>query len=129
MKEIYVDFILDHYKNPRNFGEIKDADFSHADGNPLCGDVIKMDLKVKEGIIVDVKFKGHGCAISMAAASILTELIKDKPLKFAKGLTKDDIFDALGIPIGPTRVKCALLALKVLQAALGELKEVVNPEL
>ena len=101
MKDIYVDFILDHYKNPRNFGEIENPDYSHADGNPLCGDVIKMDLKVKDGVIVDVKFKGQGCAISMAAASILTELIKGKPLEYAKNLTKDDIFDALGIPIGP----------------------------
>lgn len=123
MKDIYIDFILDHYKNPRNFGDLPHPDFSHAEGNPLCGDVVKMDLQVKDGIIEDVKFRGHGCAISMAAASILTELIKGKSLDYAKSLTKDDIFDVLGIPIGPTRIKCALLALKVLQDALKDVEE------
>ncbi len=118
LKDIYVDYILEHYKHPRNFGEISNPDFTATDGNPYCGDVIRIDMKVEEGIIKDIKFKGSGCAISQAAASILTELMKGKPLDYAKEFTKDDMLDALGIPVGPARIKCALLAYTVLKAAL-----------
>lgn len=122
MHDIYAEFILDHYKNPRNFGKIEDADISHEEGNPYCGDVIRIDLKLKDNVIEDVKFSGQGCTISMAAASILTEMIKGKSLDYVKQLTKEDMLEALGIPVGPVRIKCALLALKVLKAGLYGIK-------
>ena len=120
MKEIYVDYIIEHSKHPRNFGEIENPDFSATDGNPYCGDIVKIDIKVEDEVIKDIKFNGSGCAISQAAASILTELVKGKSIEYAKKLTKDDMLEALGIPIGPQRMKCAMLAYVVLKKALGE---------
>jgi len=83
---------------------------------------VKIDIKVEDDIIKDIKFNGSGCAISQAAASILTELVKGKPLEFAKKFTKEDMLEALGIPIGPQRMKCALLAYTVMKKAIGETK-------
>ncbi|MHA2610165.1 MAG: Fe-S cluster assembly sulfur transfer protein SufU [bacterium JZ-2024 1] len=116
MSDIYLEYLLDHYKHPRNYGSIEDADISHQEGNPLCGDEIRFDIKLKEGKIEQVKFRGRGCAISLAAASILTEMIQGKSLEEARSLSKEQMLQALHIPIGPTRMKCALLALKVFKA-------------
>ena len=120
--DIYLEYILDHYKNPRNYGTLENPDISHEEGNPYCGDVIRFDLKIEDNKIVDVRFSGKGCTISQAAASILTGMIKGKDLDEVKKLTKEDMLEALGIPVGPTRIKCALLGLKVLKSGLYGLK-------
>jgi nitrogen fixation protein NifU and related proteins len=119
MEDLYRDFILDHYRNPRNAGTIEDADASFEDINPLCGDKIRMDLKVRDGIVTDVKFRGRGCAISQASASLLTEQIKGKPLAAISKIGKEDVLANMGIDISAARLKCALLGLKVLKQALA----------
>jgi nitrogen fixation NifU-like protein len=119
MDDLYRDFILDHYRNPRNAGTIEDADASFEDINPLCGDKIRMDLKVRDGIVTDVKFRGRGCAISQASASLLTEEIKGKPLAEISKIGKEDVLANMGINISAARLKCALLGLKVLKEALA----------
>jgi nitrogen fixation NifU-like protein len=119
MDELYRDFILDHYRNPRNAGALEQPDASFEDNNPLCGDKIRMDLKIRDGIVEDVKFKGRGCAISQASASLLTEEIKGKPIAAIDRIGKDDILTSLGINISAARMKCALLGLKVLKQALA----------
>jgi nitrogen fixation protein NifU and related proteins len=119
MDDLYRDFILDHYRNPRNAGTIEDADASFEDINPLCGDKIRMDLKVRDGIVTDVKFRGRGCAISQASASLLTEQIKGKPLGEISKIGKEDVLANMGINISAARLKCALLGLKVLKQALA----------
>ena len=113
--QFYREYILDHYKNPRNFGRIEGADISHEENNPLCGDVIGMDFRVADGVIEDVKFHGRGCAISQASASLLTERLKGRSLEEARGIGKEDVLEELGIDISPARLKCALLSLKVLK--------------
>lgn len=119
MDDLYRDFILDHYRNPRNAGTIEDADASFEDINPLCGDKIRMDLKVRDGIVTDVKFRGRGCAISQASASLLMEEIKGKPLAEISKIGKEDVLANMGINISAARLKCALLGLKVLKEALA----------
>ena len=115
-EQFYREYILDHYKNPRNFGRLEGADVSHEEENPLCGDVVGIDLKVEDGNIADVRFHGRGCAISQASASLLTERLKGMSLEDAKQIGKDDVLEELGIEISPARIKCALLSLKVLKA-------------
>lgn len=113
---IYQEELLDHYENPSNYGTLPNPDVSHEEDNPLCGDRIRIDLGVEDGIIKKVRFSGHGCTISLAAASMLTEEIAGKSLAEVKQLSRDDILEMIGIPLGPVRVKCALLPLKVLKA-------------
>ena len=116
---IYQENILDHYKNPRNFGKIENASVNHHEYNPLCGDKIDMFLIIdKNNKIVDVKFHGSGCAISQASASMLTEQIKGKNIKELKKLTKENILELLRIPISPVRLKCALLSLDTLKNSI-----------
>jgi nitrogen fixation NifU-like protein len=113
--QFYREHILDHYKNPRNYGRLEHPDISHEEDNPLCGDVIGMDFQVKDGVIEDVRFHGRGCAISQASASLLTERLKGLSLDQARKIGKDDVIGELGIQISPARIKCALLSLKVLK--------------
>lgn len=115
MADIYRENILDHYRNPRNHGTLEHPDITYEDSNPLCGDRIRIDLKVEDGRIADIKFSGRGCAISQAAASILTEMVEGESLDQIRTLSAQDLLDELGIPISPARVKCALLGLKVLK--------------
>lgn len=115
---LYREIILDHSKNPRNKGTLDPNDFSYVDVNPLCGDEIRIDVRVENDIVSEIKFSGRGCAISQAAASMLTELALGRPVADVKAITKEDILDELGVPIGPARMKCALLGLKVLKAGL-----------
>ena len=116
---MYQENILDHYKNPRNFGKIENASVHHHEYNPLCGDEIEMFLVLDENRkVVDVKFNGHGCAISQASASMLTEQIKGKNIDELKKMTKENILEMLGIPISPVRLKCALLSLDTLKNSI-----------
>jgi nitrogen fixation NifU-like protein len=124
MDDMYREVILDHYKNPRNHGKLDPADFSFEDDNPLCGDRIRIDVRVgDDNKVKEVAFSGQGCAISQASASILTEHIIGKSLDEVKQLSKDDILEMLGIELGPVRLKCALLSLKVLKAGVYGIKE------
>lgn len=121
-QEMYKENIIDYYKHPRNKAELKDYTHKHREINPLCGDDITLYLKVEKGKIKNASFTGKGCAISQASISLLTEKIKDMPLKEAKKIQKEDITNMLGIPISFVRMKCALLSLKVLSKELEETK-------
>ncbi len=117
--DIYREIILDHYRNPRNKGKIANADVSIHDSNPLCGDEIDIHMKIEGDKIRDIKFEGRGCAISQASASMLTEMVMNKQLTSVKDLTKDDILENIGLTnLGPARIKCALLSLKVLKLGM-----------
>jgi nitrogen fixation NifU-like protein len=116
VEDLYREVILDHYQNPRNYGTLEPADISYEEDNPVCGDHIRLDLRLRDGRVAEVRFSGHGCAISQASASMLTEEIQGKTLDELKAFSKDDLLDLLGIPLGPVRIKCALLSLKVLKA-------------
>jgi nitrogen fixation NifU-like protein len=128
-EDIYREIILDHYRNPRNKGRISDADVSFHDSNPLCGDEIDIHLKVEDNIVKDIKFEGRGCAISQASASMLTEMVMNKPLASVKELGKDDVLENIGlVNLGPARIKCALLSLKVLKMSMVEYYASKDPE-
>ena len=118
--DIYRELILDYYRSPRNYGKLEKFDIDARDTNPLCGDEIEMQIRVGDGQkIEEIKFYGKGCAISQASASMLTELAKGKPLDWVKQVSKEDIFKMLGDPdLGPSRVKCALLGMKVLKTGV-----------
>lgn len=123
MDDMYRDYILDHYKNPRNSGELPGATNTYHDTNPLCGDEITMALLIDGDVVTDVRFTGKGCAISQASASILTEEIKGKKLDEVKAIDRQHILENLGIPISPARIKCALLGLKAVKGAAWGLSE------
>ena len=120
MDDLYRDYILEHYRRPHNFGVLEDATASHEGANPLCGDRITLQVRVRDGTIDGVAFTGRGCAISQASASLLTDEIKGKPLATVEALTSSDVLDLLGIEISPARMKCALLSLDTLQHALAD---------
>lgn len=124
MDDFYRDIIIDHYKNPAHRGELSQKDYSFEDENPLCGDFIHVDLILDENQrIKDAVFSGHGCAISQASADLLLDSIRGKTLDEVKLLNKQDVLDLLGIDLSPVRLKCALLPLKVVKAAVYELTE------
>jgi nitrogen fixation NifU-like protein len=121
MDDLYRDEILEHYREPHNFGSLDAPDATYEGHNPLCGDRITMMLTVGEaGTVSDVAFSGRGCAISQASASLLTDEIKGRPVAEIEAMTNKDILDLLGVEISPARLKCALLSLDTLQHALGE---------
>ena len=114
---IYREQIIDLYENPLNYGALDAADFVYEEDNPLCGDVIQIAVQLDDDQrVVDIKWEGQGCAISQASASLLTEEIKGMTLDEVKAFSKDELLDLLGIQLSMTRVKCALLSLKVLKA-------------
>ena len=116
---MYREQIIDLYENPLNFGELDAPDFSYEEDNPLCGDVIRISVQLDDnGRIADVKWAGEGCAISQASASLLTEEIKGLSLEEIKDFSKEQLLDLLGIQLSMTRIKCALLSLKVLKAGV-----------
>ena len=119
--DFYRELILDYYRNPRNFGKLDPHDIDAKDVNPLCGDEIEMQIRISadKDKIEEIRFIGKGCAISLASASMLTEMAKGKPLEWAKELSRDDIQKMLGTSdLGPARIKCAMLSVKVLKTGV-----------
>ncbi|WP_436911467.1 Fe-S cluster assembly sulfur transfer protein SufU [Halosimplex marinum] len=115
--DMYRQQILDHYKNPRNYGELEEATFTHVGENPMCGDTIEMDVVLDDDdeTIERVAFRGDGCAISQASASMLSEQLAGTTVEELQEMDRDDVIDMLGVDISPMRVKCAVLAEKVAQ--------------
>jgi len=127
MDDLYRELIIDHYKNPRYYGELDPHDISFEDDNPVCGDHIRIDLRLDDqGVITEAAFSGEGCANSQASADILVEHVSGKSLDEVRAMQKEELLDLLGIELGPVRMKCALLSFKVLKAGvygLGETEE------
>ena len=115
----YREYILDHYRNPHNYGALEHPDAHAEDSNPLCGDQLAIDLHIEGDRVTEVRFRGRGCAISQAAASMLSEMIEGKTVDEVVQLGKDDILETLGIPISPARTKCTFLSLRVLHRSLA----------
>ncbi|HUD20264.1 MAG TPA: SUF system NifU family Fe-S cluster assembly protein [Patescibacteria group bacterium] len=121
--DIYREIILDHYKNPHNFGHLQKPDSSIEEGNVTCGDRISMEINVnKKKEITDIRFSGEGCAISQASASMLTDKVRSMNVKTALSLTSEDITEMLGTTLTPSRMRCATLSLEVLHKAILALK-------
>ena len=120
MDTFYRENIMDHYRNPRYKGRLDAPTVSHEELNPLCGDLIHIELRIEDGKLVDARFDGHGCAISQAAASLLLEEVVGKEAAEVGALTRDDLFELLGVPLSPARMKCALLSLGVLRRGLHQ---------
>src|SRR5262245_15578740 len=110
--------VLDHYKAPRNWGRIEDADASADGNNPLCGDEQTVDVRIKNGTVEEIRFVGQGCSISRAATSMLSEIVAGRPVEEVAAIGRDEVVDLIGIPLSPIRLKCALLGLSVLKVAL-----------
>ncbi len=118
-QEMYMEHILDLYKNPLNFGILENADFKDRCFNPSCGDEVEIQVKVNSNIVEDVKFIGKGCAISIASASLLTDYIKGKSLEELKNLTREDMMELVGIEVSPSRVKCITCSLVSLRNGIN----------
>ncbi len=118
MDDMYREEILQHYKRPHNWGPMENPDLEAEDNNPLCGDELKVMLRVDDdGVVQDIRFDGHGCAISQASASMASEELVGKSVDELVALDKSFVLDLLGIPISATRMKCAMLSLKVIKSA------------
>ncbi len=127
MDDLYREIIIERFKDPQFKKVLDPHDISFEDENPLCGDQLRVDLRVNEnGLITDAGFSGHGCAISQASADLLMEVIIGKNIEDVKIMTKQDILDLLGIELGPVRLKCALLSLKVVKAGVYGLGEATD---
>lgn len=118
--DMYQERILQHYRNPKNFGPMDRPDYSGEESNPLCGDHIRIDLRLdpSKANVAEVRFSGDGCAISMASASMLTQKLAGQPLAAVEKVTRDDVLQLLAIPLSPVRVKCALTSFTALGRAL-----------
>ncbi len=118
--DMYQERILQHYRHPKNFGELAHPDLTGEESNPLCGDHIRIDLRLDPGraLVEEVRFSGDGCAISMASASMLTQKLAGQPVAEVAKLSRDDVLQMLGIPLSPVRLKCALTGFTALGKAL-----------
>jgi len=124
MDDLYRELIIDRYKNPQMQGNLDPSDYSYEDDNPLCGDRIRIEVRVDgNDVVTEAVFSGEGCAISLASADLLMESIIGKSLDEIKQVSKEDLLEMLGIQLGPVRLKCALLSLKVLKAGVYGLEE------
>lgn len=119
---MYSEKVLDHFKNPRNQGVIADANAVAQEGNPVCGDIMKIYLKIEDNVITDVKFETLGCAAAIAVSSDLTEMVKGKTLEEALALTKDDIVNDLG-GLPAVKVHCSMLGVEALHKAIKNYKD------
>lgn len=118
MDSLYREYILEHYRDPHNKGDLENPDRFAAYANPLCGDRLQMGVHLQDDRVVEVRFNGSGCAISQASASMLTDLMEGKTLTELAAISKEDMFDLLGITISPARQKCALLAWEILRKGI-----------
>ncbi|HEU4508906.1 MAG TPA: iron-sulfur cluster assembly scaffold protein [Pyrinomonadaceae bacterium] len=118
MPALYSDILLDHFRHPRNYGDLTAPDITYENVNPLCGDRIRIEIRVNDSIVEEARFKGDGCAISLAAASLLTELIRGIPIDELSNFSNDRLITALESEIKPARIACALLPLEALRAGL-----------
>jgi len=119
MDDLYRELIIDRYQNPQFRGELDPHDIAYEDDNPLCGDHIRIELRVDENnLVTEAAFDGQGCSISQASADLLVESVIGKSIEDVKHLAKEDVLELLGIELGPVRLKCALLSLKVLKAGV-----------
>ncbi|MEK9184937.1 MAG: iron-sulfur cluster assembly scaffold protein [Patescibacteria group bacterium] len=116
--DIYSENIMDHYKDPRNFGSLEDCDIEYSDSNPLCGDKIKIEIKIKDNRIHEMKYECEGCAISRASSSIISEELKGMELEKVLKLNADFVLNLLGIKLNSVRLKCALLSLRAVQKSI-----------
>lgn len=129
LDQLYRELILDHYKNPRNHGLLEDPDAEAEGQNPLCGDEVAISLRLGAGDVIEqVGFEGRGCAISQAATSMLTELVRGRTVQEVAALPKEELLEELGIPLTPVRLKCAILGLGVLKLALHKARGTPLPE-
>lgn len=117
MTDMAREIILDYSRYPRNKGRLEHPTVAHEERNPTCGDEVRIELLIEDERVTAIRFDGHGCSISQAAASMLTEMVEGKSLDEVRRINKDELLDAVGIPLGPARLKCALLALKALKVA------------
>ena len=120
MANPYRERIIDHYRNPRNQGVLEDADCSAQQDNPVCGDTVRVDVRLEGGRVTAARFSGRGCVLSLASASLLTEEIRGKTVEELQALRDEDMFEMLGFTPGPVRARCGLLPLRALQACLGQ---------
>lgn len=116
--DLYAENILEHYHNPLHYGQLEAPTVSFEDSNPLCGDVIRLDLQIKDNKLIEVRFSGEGCAISQASASMLLDEVIGKDVSFIKEISNEHIYNLLGVTLSPARIKCALLSLATLKKAL-----------
>jgi nitrogen fixation NifU-like protein len=126
--DIYRETILDHYRHPRNYGDLPNANTHARDSNVLCGDVVEIQLRINANRIEEARFRGEGCAISIATASMLTEFSKGKSISEIKGLGNKELIKLLGTDPGPARIECAILGLKVMKAAINKRQNVKASE-
>ncbi len=126
--EMYRENILDHFKNPRNFGKMESSTFNNLEFNPVCGDQIEIFVQLENDTVKEVKFTGKGCAISMASASMLTDKIKSMSLEQLKKIKKEEVLEMIGVPLGIVRRKCGLLSLKVLMNGINKM-EIQNEQI
>ena len=127
-EDLYREVILDHYKNPRGQGALANADAEAEGQNPLCGDEVAIAVALDGETIEDIRFRGRGCAISQAATSMLTELVKGRTITEVAEMPKDELLEEVGIPLTPVRLKCALLGLGVLKVALHRARGTPLPD-